>query len=126
MNSLTFGDHTFSLFSCGSSGQRCVQVDPPLTGDESDSLELSIAKWRFIVGVLEIGRTIDICGGTDTCALCAITECCSQCIVITHGDGEPGCSDTPYDNWRADKSLESAKAELAFLESLRDKTSGAV
>jgi len=115
-DSLTFEGHTFSL-DCG-----VVLVSPPFVGDEPNALELSIAKWRFIVGAMEAGNTVVSCGGSRTCALCrrALFRCC-DCPVVVRGGSEESCLDTPYTAFEADPTLENAQAELEFLESLRDE-----
>lgn len=121
MDSLTFSSYTFSLCQDDTSEGQFICVNPPLDGSESDQLELSIAKWKFIVKVKEAGEHISHCGGTNTCALCVGCHPCSDCIVMMRGGGEPGCNNTPFEKWRYDRSLENAKAELEFLESLRDE-----
>lgn len=90
------------------------------------ALEGSIAKWR---GISE--RTV-VDEGSANCPLCQAFPAinCAGCPVATRV-GKSGCVGTPYDEWEwyrvsdpakyPDEAIEVARAELAFLESLREE-----
>lgn len=86
-------DWVFSL-----SDDAAITVDPPLTGEESDLLGLSIKKWEFIAWCLEEGREIRSTGGSTTCALCARyrwgNPVCDGCPVKRLTD-DSFCAGTP-------------------------------
>lgn len=92
----------------------------------------SIEKWEHIVN----GTGVD--DGTDNCALCKEFHKngnCTECPVVTIGNGRYGCFETPYSSWRShhnkthfnhafplsiecEKCKELAQKELDFLKSL--------
>lgn len=95
------------------------------------ALDLSIAKWAFIVKQLEAGQEIVADGGTTTCALClnfnakawsSQGEDCEGCPVA-EATGKPFCDDTPYTRLEEEEDsiipLHIAKEELTFLQGLR-------
>jgi hypothetical protein len=96
-----------------------LNVYPPLTGHEPNPLELSIAKWRCIVNVIERGGNVLDDGGAATSALCVSSHTCKGCPIDTFTNGHC-CNYTPYSWWQKSHSLAAARAELAFLEELRD------
>jgi len=102
--------------------------------DDHWALEASIAKWQFVVSNLENpkqlrGHALND-GGTATCGLCLLDdyrtadlmEWCTTCAIYKV-TGLRGCGNTPYDEYcvanNNEDALEAARAELAFLKSLR-------
>lgn len=82
------------------------------------ALRLSIAKWEFIVKRKRAGKEIKGDGLGATCALCMYHFKCKGCPVMEE-TGKSQCIDTPFTYWGDAKSLETAKAELDFLKSLK-------
>ena len=90
---------------------------------EKNALALSIKKWQFIVAWLKEAKKQVWDGCYSTCALCRNSDSeCTGCLVAQR-TGEQGCEGTPYWDYATSKNLskamEAAKAELAFLKSLR-------
>lgn len=63
---LRWKDWVFSLSDDGE-----ITVSPTLTGEELDSLELTIKRWEFVVQCLELGCEVTSAGEGYTCGLCA-------------------------------------------------------
>jgi hypothetical protein len=84
-------------------------------------LQASIMKWEFVVGYLEKNGpgTITSCGGHKTCGLCVMQDdsFCAGCPVAIKTE-RPGCRDTPIVEWEECPSIDSARAELKFLQDL--------
>ena len=108
--------------------QGIVCAKGPWPKTKAASLNASIRKWQAIVGWLEEGREVNSCGHCATCALCqydivkANGTCTTSCPVGVK-TRKGGCYGTPYDDWEDTfepyEKLAAAKAEVAFLESLR-------
>ena len=86
-----------------------------------NALDLSIAKWEFILNYLEtVGIPLQD-GANETCGLCCAYYICVSCLV-RHA-GYKGCMDTPYEDYLDAETLEehitAAKAEITFLKGLR-------
>ncbi len=77
------------------------------------------AKWRAII---RFGSKYTYGGGASSCAFCHVfgLKRCRGCPVKKR-TRKPACLGTPYYAWAADHSVTSAKAELAFLKTLRPK-----
>lgn len=94
--------------------------------EEADWLEESIEKWRFMETCIEVGVKIYHDGSSATCGLCHIySDRCDRCPVGV-ATGESACFGTPYEQWAEmmardePMSIEIARAEIKFLESLRE------
>ena len=85
-----------------------------------NALDLSIAKWEFILEHLKTWGVIIHDGGTATCGLC-FTFRCTMCPISVVRDS--GCDDTPHADYLSAETLEehiaAAKAELEFLKGVR-------
>ena len=92
--------------------------DYPKKITKKNALALSVAKWKFMVTQKE---PLPDDGGADTCALChAYQDDCSTCTVcpVKQKTGHGLCWGSPYIDAF---DLLGAKAELAFLQSLKVK-----
>ena len=89
---------------------------------EGDPLDESIRKWEFVVQWVEENHKRLDEDGINTCALC-ISVGCYTCPVRAR-TGKMHCMGSPYyAYWGAapwQKALEAAKAELAFLKSIKE------
>lgn len=96
----------------------------PLPATIPEALEHSINKWEFIE---EAVRTQfpdwPYDGAGSTCALCGVAVTCGHCPVGIAG--HRGCAGTPFSQYcearSPEEALRAAKAEIAFLKSLRAK-----
>lgn len=112
-----------------------VFVDETLFPDNaSKALEHSIAKWQALVKYLEKNKNTKILAPItldNSCALCNLfTRNDSNCdgCPVSNFTGRESCLDTPYTRYAllsgnliSQESIECAKAEVRFLESLRKK-----
>jgi len=121
--------HTKGLFMLSDFGVSCDARKSVLLTNKfreititfENALQLSIAKWIFIVEYLESGGSLLDDGGTHTCPLCHIyhKDKCVNCPVAL--SGHPGCINTPYVDFYNCPNLADAQAELGFLKSLRQR-----
>ena len=98
----------------------------------AEALEGAIKKWQKIVDYLAkkiVDWTIvkELEQGCGNCPLCQMFKLCGGCPVFKKTE-KMACMETPYIDFANAKSLrnlkiarESAKAEVKFLKSLRDK-----
>lgn len=86
-----------------------------------EALECSIDKWKIIVALVSGGYDVSD-NGFMSCGLCHkyYDRQCKGCPVKLK-TGLADCEGTPYDKWHDTPTLAVAKAELAFLESLRTR-----
>jgi len=86
-----------------------------------NALDLSIAKWEFILNYLETTGILLYDGGNGTCGLCCAYDYCHYCPI--EQAGHKGCINTPYVDYLYAETLEehiaAAKAEIEFLKGLR-------
>jgi len=94
--------------------------------DDVELLELSLAKWRYIVRWLKAHRGRKLFdGGAQTCARCGAywNGKCKGCPIAA--DRDQGCIGTPYQNYTTtqvpDARLRYAEFEVAYLEGLLEK-----
>lgn len=90
--------------------------------DSADPLDSSVEKWECIVDFLRANPWATVFdNGRRTCALCILYWAgdCNDCPIKAH-TGHAFCFNTPHDAYKDEPTLANAKAELRFLEALRE------
>jgi hypothetical protein len=107
-------------------------VNQPWPESAAECLEWAIQKWKYIVKIFEeegIDGDKFQDRGYQTCALCQRFKTsndngeCFGCPVRERV-GVTGCGFTPYETFSEVSTVENARAELEFLEGLRDLAKG--
>ena len=88
-----------------------------------NALDLSIAKWEFILNYLETTGITPHDGSGDTCGLCVLYMGYLCCLCSIGAAGYKNCENTPYKDYlyaiTLKEHITAAKAEITFLKGLR-------
>jgi len=107
-------------------GYELKYVGQPIV-TEKQAWEVTSGKWEILRHTCLDGKLVAD-GGVQTCGLCALyfyghSDECQGCPIAKAG--YPGCSNTPYQDYRLaveagklEPALEATERELSFLNSL--------